>query len=72
MFKFIDLFLQEYRKMVLYECSKSTRVALKEKLDNTDLTLQEFALRFLMKQDDIDYILLGMRKPSYVHEVLAI
>ena len=71
-FTFIDLFLQEYRKMVLYECSKSTRVALKEKLGDSELSLQEFALKFLMHRDSIDYILVGMRKPSYVHEILAL
>ena len=71
-FNFIDLFLQEYRKMVLYECSKSTRVALKEKLRDSELSLQEFALNFLTQRDSIDYILVGMRKPSYVHEILAL
>jgi tetratricopeptide (TPR) repeat protein len=72
MFKYIDLFLQEYRKMVLYECSKSTRIALKEQLGATSLSLQEFALKFLMQRDNIDFILVGMRKPLYVNEILAI
>ncbi len=71
-FNSIDLFLQEYRKMVLYECSKATRVALKDKLNDTPLSLQEYALRFLMQRESVDYILVGMRKPSYVYEILAI
>jgi predicted aldo/keto reductase-like oxidoreductase len=29
-------------------------------------------LRFLMQRESIDYVLVGMRKPSYVHEVLAL
>jgi len=72
MFNFIDLFLQEYRKMVAYECSKTTRIVLKELLKGCESTLQECALRFLTQRDTIDYILVGMRKPSYVHQVLAI
>lgn len=72
MLNFIDLFLQEYRKMVAYECSKSTRVVLKDVLKHCDTSLQEYALKFLMEQDSIDYVLVGMRKPSYVHEILAI
>ena len=72
LFHSIDMFLQEYRKMVLFECSKSTRVALKDQLNDTTLSLQEFALRFLMQRESIDYILVGMRKPLYVNEILAI
>jgi len=72
MFSSIDMFLQEYRKMVLFECSKSTRVALKEKFSECSGTLQECALQFLMQRDNIDYILVGMRKPLYVDEILAI
>jgi len=72
LFNSIDLFLQEYRKMVLFECSKSTRVALKEKIAKCHSSLQECALKFLMQRESIDFILVGMRKPLYVHEILAI
>jgi aryl-alcohol dehydrogenase-like predicted oxidoreductase len=72
MFNFIDLFFIEYRKMVLYECSKNTRTALKEFFSECEKSLQECSLNFLMQRDSIDYILLGMRKPSYIQEVLAI
>ena len=72
MLNFIDLFLQEYRLMVAYECSKNTRVMLREQLNDCDSSMQECALKFLMQKPDIDFILVGMRKPSYVHEVLSI
>ena len=71
-FNFIDLFLQEYRKMVAYECSKNTRVVLKEFFKECEVTLQECAIRFLMEKEDIDFILVGMRKSSYVSEILAL
>lgn len=72
MLNFIDLFLQEYKMMVSYECSKSTRVQLKDFFKECDSSMQECALKFLMQNDEIDYILVGMRKPSYVHEILSI
>lgn len=71
MLEFIDMFLSEYRKMVAYECSKHTRALLKEELKECIGTLQECALRFLLDQESIDYILVGMRKPAYVHEILS-
>lgn len=72
MLNFIEMFLQEYRKMVLFECSKNTRVTLKEFFKDCEASMQECALKFLMQKDDIDYILVGMRKPSYVHEVMTL
>jgi len=69
---FIDMFFVEYRKMVLHECSKNTRTSLKEFFKECDSTMQECALKFLMHRENIDYILVGMRKPSYVHEILAL
>ncbi len=71
MFNFIDLFFQEYKKTVEYECSKSTRIQLKAFLGDCNSTLQECALNFLTQQESIDFILVGMRKPSYVHEILS-
>ncbi|MDY0232555.1 MAG: aldo/keto reductase [Sulfurimonas sp.] len=68
----IDMFFVEYRKMVLHECAKNTREELKESFKNDDIVMQDAALEFLMLQDDIDYILVGMRKPSYVLEVLTL
>jgi aryl-alcohol dehydrogenase-like predicted oxidoreductase len=67
----IDLFLQSFAKMVAYECSKSTKVQLKKELEGCDRPLQECALDFLREQENIDYVLVGMRKPSYVVQVLG-
>ena len=68
----LDLFLQEYAKMVAYECTKMTKVQLKEKLEGCEKSLQECALDFLQAQTSIDYILVGMRKPSYVMQVMGV
>jgi len=67
----LDLFLQEYARMVAFECTKMTKTQLKEKLEGCDKSLQECALEFLQNQKEIDYILVGMRKPSYVMNVLG-
>jgi hypothetical protein len=67
----LDLFLQEYARMVAFECTKMTKVQLKEKIEGCDKTLQECALDFLQAQESIDYILVGMRKPSYVMQVMG-
>ncbi|SMP87017.1 Aldo/keto reductase family protein [Epsilonproteobacteria bacterium SCGC AD-311-C15] len=72
MFNYIDLFLKEYREMVLYECSKNTKLALEEFLDGDYEPLQKSAINYLLKKDEIDYILVGMRKPSYVYEIMAL
>jgi len=69
---YIDMFLVEYRKMVAYECSKSTRIQLKEELEYCETSMQECALKFLMQRESIDFILVGMRKPAYVQEVLSL
>ncbi|MEA2100455.1 MAG: aldo/keto reductase [Campylobacterota bacterium] len=71
-FTFIDMFLQEYRKMVLFECSKNTRVQLKDFFKDCKVSLQECALRYLMQEETIDFILVGMRKSSYLSEIMAL
>jgi len=68
---YIDMFLAEYRKMVAYECSRITRIQLKENFKTCELKLQECAINFLKERDSIDYILVGMRKPSYVAEIMS-
>ncbi len=68
----LDLFLQEYARMVAFECTKMTKVQIKEKLAGCEKPLQECALNFLQAQKNIDYILVGMRKPSYVMNVLGL
>lgn len=72
MLNFIDLYLQEYKKMVAHECSKSTKIQLKEFFKECNSSMQECALNFLMQRDSIDYILVGMRKPTYVHQILSL
>ena len=71
MITLVDNFLRTYREMVLYECSKKTKNQLSEYFQDCDLSMQECSLLFLKEQKDVDYILVGMRKPSYVAEVLA-
>ena len=70
--QFIDLFFVEYRKMVAYECSIKTRKELQENFSECSESLQECALSFLKQRESVDYILVGMRKASYVHEILAL
>ena len=68
----IDLFLQEYKQTVAHECAKRTRTALKEELGSCFDSLQVCALQFLLEKEEIDFVLVGMRKPSYVHQVLSL
>ncbi len=70
--QYIDNFLDEYRKMVQYECSKMTRTALKQELQGCQKKIQLCALEYLKQQNVIDTILVGMRKPTYVSEVLSL
>ena len=72
MLNFIDMFLGEYRKMVAYECSRKTRAQLKDFFRECNSTMQECAIKFLMEQESIDYILVGMRKPTYIHQILLL
>jgi len=68
----IDNFLNSYREMVSHECSIKTREILSDYFEECDLSMQDCSLRFLKQQENIDYVLVGMRKPSYVAEVLAL
>jgi aryl-alcohol dehydrogenase-like predicted oxidoreductase len=72
MLNFIDLFLIEYKKMVDYECSKRTKVELKKVFADSQESMQEYALKYLLNMDDLDYVAVGMRKPSYVHEIISL
>lgn len=72
MLNYVDMFLTEYRKMVAYECSKSTRITLKDTFEECHISMQECSLEFLMQRESVDYILVGMRKPIYVNEVMAL
>jgi hypothetical protein len=70
--EYIERFLREYREMVAYESGKMTRTALKEYFSDCQSLMQECALSFLLESDDIDHIVLSMRRPSYVQEVMAL
>ena len=71
--RLIELFLNEYRKAVAYECSLRLRTELKDLLKGCEKKkIQECALEFLLLQENIDYIIVGMRKPSYVQEILTL
>jgi len=69
---YIEKFLQEYKAMVKYECSLSTRTALAEYFSNCNATMQECAFEFLLAQENIDTIVTSMHKPSYVAEAVAL
>ena len=71
MLNFIDIFLTEYRKMVAYECSKTTKVVLKDIFKECYSSMQECALKFLIERESVDYIVIGMRKPTYVNEIMS-
>jgi aryl-alcohol dehydrogenase-like predicted oxidoreductase len=68
---YLDLFLNEYRKMVAYECSKKTKLQLQEFFEGCEATMQMCAMKYLSSHKNIDYILVGMRKPLYVHEIVS-
>lgn len=70
--EFINIFLIEYAKMVAFECSKNTRVQLKDELKECMASLQNCALKFLLENENIDYVLVGARKPIYVSDILSI
>jgi aryl-alcohol dehydrogenase-like predicted oxidoreductase len=70
--EYIERFLTAYRDVVAYEAAKMTKVALKEYFQECNKKMQECALEYLLKIDDIDAIVVGMRKPTYVEEIMAL
>ncbi|MDQ1338651.1 MAG: hypothetical protein QG617_1619, partial [Campylobacterota bacterium] len=72
MFNSIDLFLAEYKKMVAHECSRSTKTELGDFFKECHTPMQECAIKFLMNSKNVDYILVGMRKPLYVNQILSL
>ncbi len=69
---YIDMFLSEYKKMVEFECARKTKISLKEELSGCTQNMQVCALNYLLNSDDVDYIAVGMRKSSYVNEVMSL
>ena len=65
----IDMFLQEYKKMIKYECSLKTRAELKEVFLGCSESMQQCAFDFLLQQEDIDMVVVSMTKQSYIDEI---
>ncbi len=72
LFVLMDRYLLEYKKMVAYECSRKTRIELAEFFIGCTSSMQECSIDFLMQKKSINYIIVGMRKPAYVHEILSL
>jgi len=70
--EYIDRFLREYRDMVAYESALMTKRLLKDSFTGCNKLMQECALKFLLTQENIDYIVLGMRKPSYLQQAIEL
>ncbi len=68
----LNLYFEQLKKMVAYECSKATRIQLKDQLGSCEDRLQKCAIGFLQKSDLVDVVLVGMRKPSYVADITDI
>lgn len=66
----VVLFFESYEKTVAHECSLRLRSELRDVLPECRGTLQQCALHFLLERPEIDFVLLGMRKPRYVAEVM--
>ncbi len=64
------LFFESYGEVVAHECGQKTRKALEPQLKNCSQMLQACALRFLYEQNAIDVVLIGMRRPRYVAQIL--
>jgi aryl-alcohol dehydrogenase-like predicted oxidoreductase len=69
---YIDMFLYHYRDMVLYEISKKTKNELSHLFRDCNESMQVCALKYLLKQDSIDYVLVGARRMRYLYEILAL
>ena len=65
-------FFASYETMVKYECSKQTKSMLEHAGIEVKETLEETALKDLISNVDIDYILVGMRQTKYVNALLKI
>jgi len=68
--KELEHFLEAYATMVAYECSLQTRNMLKETLLTCKRSMQHEALDFLLQQEMIDFVAVGMRKRRYVADVM--
>ncbi|NOQ32032.1 MAG: aldo/keto reductase [Helicobacteraceae bacterium] len=62
----LNLFLLSLAKMVTYECSLKVKSRFKEEFSSCAESMQKCSVNFLKECGNIDYILLGMRRESYV------
>jgi aryl-alcohol dehydrogenase-like predicted oxidoreductase len=67
----LEQFFGQYAKMVAHECARKTRTELADELAGCSKPMQECALEYLLGLETVDYVLVGMRKPSYVAELTA-
>lgn len=69
----IEHFFEQYQKMVAFECSKTTLSSLRALgFDDISDPIEDHALKFLLKQEHVDHVLVGMRNIKYVQEAIAI
>jgi aryl-alcohol dehydrogenase-like predicted oxidoreductase len=69
---YLELFLIELKEMIAYENSKKTKEELKIYFQSCNKRMQDCALEYLLKQDSIDYVIVGARRVKYIHEILAL
>ncbi len=69
---YLELFLSEYREMVASESGRKTKEELKHLFKSCSEPLQKCALEYLMKQESIDYVLVGARRVRYVYDLLSL
>ena len=69
---YLDLFLSEYRQMVAYESGKKTKKELYRFFENCNEMIQNCALKYLLKQESIDFVLIGARRVRYVYDLLSL
>lgn len=65
--KLLTDFFISYEEMVLYECAKQTKSMLEYSGIEIKNSIEEAALSYLIESDDVDYVLVGMRKIKYVN-----
>lgn len=63
-------FFDAYAETVAHECGLKVREALDAKLQGCEGALQNCALSYLLQREEIDVVLLGMRRPRYVAQIL--
>lgn len=68
----INLFLESYKDKVAYEIAKRTPNTLKAMDVAISEPMQNDALGFLLQEENIDTVLVGMRNLKYVKECLTI